>query len=105
MEHLCIKKLQEIEPKTIPEELHNFRITVINKIKDALNRKFSNDIKYFGGFFDNAEYDWFIREITPWLINLAQDINVRRLRKETYRNGFDVGQAVLAYMDHDVTEP
>ncbi len=70
--------------KRIPEELHNFRITAFNEIKDVLNQKFSNDVKYFGGFLDNTEYDRFIREITLRLINLAQDINACRLQKETY---------------------
>ncbi len=99
------KKLQEIQLDAIPEELRNFRITGFNEIKDKLNQHFSNDIKYFGSFFDNAEYDRFLREITLQLINLAHDINTHQLRHETYQMTFEVGCAVLAYLDHDVMEP
>ncbi len=59
------KKLLEIQLNTIPEDLRNFRITAFNEIKDKLNQNFSNDVKYFGSFFNNAEYDRFLREITP----------------------------------------
>ncbi len=65
------KKLQDIIPNAIPEELRNFRITAFNEIKAKLNENFSNNVKYFGGFFDNAEYERFVREITPRLVNLA----------------------------------
>ncbi len=70
-------KMQDIHPDLMPPELRNFRITAFNEVKASLNEKFSNNVKYFGGFFDNAEFDRFLKEITPRLINLAQDINAR----------------------------
>ncbi len=97
--------MQEIIPDAIPEGLRNFRITAFNEIKTKLNENFSNNVKYFGGFFDNAEYERFVREITLRLINLAYDVNAWRTQKEVYRMGYEVGCTVLAYLDHDVMEP
>ncbi len=51
------RPMQDIHPDQMPEKLRNFRITAFNEIKTALNEKFSNNVKFFGGFFDNAEYD------------------------------------------------
>ncbi len=82
------KELQKIEPDMMPEELQNYRITAFNEIKGILNVK-SNDTKYFNGFFDNAEYSRFLKEISLQLFNLALDVNLHRLQRESYQMGYD----------------